>query len=42
MVGATAPDFEAPAVVGDKIEENFQLSQYLGKYVVLFTYPLDW
>ena len=42
MVGSSAPDFEAPAVVGDKIEEDFTLSNHAGKYIVLFTYPLAW
>ncbi|MEB3226757.1 MAG: peroxiredoxin [Synechocystis sp.] len=39
-VGQLAPDFTATAIV----EQNFQtlkLSSYLGKYVVLFFYPLD-
>lgn len=42
MIGATAPDFEAEAVVDGKIVENFELSQFAGKYIVLFSYPLDW
>ena len=39
-VGAPAPDFEATAVV-DQDFETVKLSQYRGKYVVLFFYPLD-
>jgi peroxiredoxin (alkyl hydroperoxide reductase subunit C) len=42
LVGKPAPDFSATAVVnGGDFEENFTLSQFLGKYVVLFFYPLD-
>jgi peroxiredoxin (alkyl hydroperoxide reductase subunit C) len=42
LVGKTAPDFEAAAVVdGNKIVENFKLSDYKGKHIVLFFYPLD-
>jgi peroxiredoxin (alkyl hydroperoxide reductase subunit C) len=37
-----APDFTAVAVMGDNtFNENFSLSDYRGKYVVLFFYPLD-
>ena len=39
-VGAPAPDFEATAVV-DGDFETVKLSQYRGKYVVLFFYTLD-
>lgn len=42
LVGKPAPDFSATAVVnGGDFEENFTLSQFQGKYVVLFFYPLD-
>jgi peroxiredoxin 2/4 len=42
LVGKTAPDFEAAAVVnGSEIVENFKLSDYKGKTIVLFFYPLD-
>ena len=42
LVGKKAPDFDAKAVInGNQIIENFSLSQYKGKYVVLFFYPLD-
>lgn len=37
-----APDFKAVAVMGDNtFNESFSLSDYRGKYVVLFFYPLD-
>ena len=37
-----APDFTAVAVMGDNtFNENFSLSDYRGKYVILFFYPLD-
>jgi len=39
-VGMKAPDFEATAVV-DQEFKDIKLSQYRGKYVVLFFYPLD-
>ncbi len=42
LVTKKAPDFVAPAVMpSGVIEENFKLSDYRGKYVVLFFYPLD-
>jgi len=37
-----APSFTAAAVMSDgSIKEDFSLSDYAGKYVVLFFYPLD-
>lgn len=39
-VGQSAPDFEATAVF-DQEFKTFKLSDYRGKYVVLFFYPLD-
>ncbi|MDY7005497.1 MAG: peroxiredoxin [Cyanobacteriota bacterium] len=39
-VGQEAPDFTATAVV-DQEFETIQLSDYRGKYIVLFFYPLD-
>ena len=39
-VGMKAPDFEATAVL-DQEFKDIKLSQYRGKYVVLFFYPLD-
>ena len=42
LVGRNAPDFNAQAVInGGEIVENFTLSQYKGKYVILFFYPKD-
>lgn len=35
-----APDFTATAVIGEEFKE-IKLSDYKGKYVVLFFYPLD-
>ncbi len=37
-----APDFTAVAVMPDNtFNENFSLSDYKGKYIILFFYPLD-
>jgi peroxiredoxin (alkyl hydroperoxide reductase subunit C) len=41
LVGKQAPDFKAKAVVGGKIVDEFTLSQYRGKHVIFFFYPLD-
>ncbi len=42
FIGQQAPDFEAVAVMADgTFKEDFKLSDYRGKYVVLFFYPLD-
>jgi peroxiredoxin (alkyl hydroperoxide reductase subunit C) len=41
LVGKMAPDFKAKAVVRGNIVEDFSLSDFLGKYVVFFFYPLD-
>ena len=41
-VCSEAPNFRAAAVMANgEIKEEFQLSDYRGKYVVLFFYPLD-
>ena len=40
LVGLAAPDFCATAVVDQEFKE-IKLSDYRGKYVVLFFYPLD-
>jgi peroxiredoxin len=41
-VGDVAPDFELPAVLGQR-RQTFRLSEYLGKKnVVLAFYALDW
>jgi peroxiredoxin (alkyl hydroperoxide reductase subunit C) len=42
IVGTAAPAFTAPAVMpSGEIEENFNLADLNGKYVVLFFWPLD-
>ncbi len=42
LVNKQAPDFTAPAVMGDgRIKENFKLSDLKGKTVVLFFWPMD-
>ena len=42
LVTKEAPDFTATAVMGDNsFKEDFSLSDYKGKYVVLYFYPLD-
>ena len=40
VIGQQAPDFNATAVVDGQFKE-IKLSDYKGKYVVLFFYPLD-
>ena len=40
-VGDLAPDFELPAVVGDK-RQKFKLSDLCGQNVVLAFYVLNW
>jgi len=40
LVGLPAPEFSATAVVDQEFKE-INLSDYRGKYVVLFFYPLD-
>ncbi|MDE3056007.1 MAG: peroxiredoxin [Verrucomicrobiota bacterium] len=41
LVGKKAPEFKAKAVIQDKIHEDFCLSDFSGKIVVFFFYPLD-
>lgn len=41
LVGKPAPEFSVTAVQGGEVIENFTLSQFKGKYVILFFYPLD-
>jgi len=42
FIGQPAPDFEAVAVMPDgSFKEDFKLSDFRGKHVVLFFYPLD-
>ncbi len=40
LVNKPAPDFDAQAVVGGQFK-NVKLSDYKGKYVILFFWPLD-
>ncbi len=41
LVTKEAPDFKAQAVMPDNSFKEISLSDYRGKYVVLFFYPLD-
>jgi len=42
LVARQAPDFTATAVMPDNsMKEDFKLSDFRGKYVILFFYPLD-
>ncbi len=41
LVTKPAPDFKATAVMADNSFEEISLSQYRGKYTILFFYPLD-
>lgn len=41
QVGQKAPDFKAEAALGNDEFKMFQLSDYKGKWLVLFFYPLD-
>lgn len=41
LVLKKAPAFQAPAVIGNEVEQNFSLEKFEGKYVVLFFYPKD-
>src|SRR5687767_12494596 len=41
LVGKKAPDFSADAVTGEGEFKTLKLSDYKGKWVVLFFYPLD-
>ena len=41
LVAKKAPNFTAQAVMEDNSMEDLTLSDYRGKYVVLFFYPLD-
>lgn len=41
QVTQPAPDFTATAVMADNSFKDIKLSEYKGKYVVLFFYPLD-
>ena len=42
LIGKKAPDFKTSAVIdGNKIVDDFAISNFEGKYTVLFFYPLD-
>jgi len=41
LVGKAAPEFTAQAVMPDNSFQEIKLSDYRGKHVVLFFYPLD-
>ncbi|OAD06843.1 hypothetical protein MUCCIDRAFT_186509 [Mucor lusitanicus CBS 277.49] len=41
QVQKLAPEFDAPGVIDGQIVEHIKLSDYRGKYVVLFWYPMD-
>jgi len=41
LVGKPAPEFRSKAVINGKIVDDFRLSEYRGKYVLFFFYPLD-
>ncbi|MFC5300018.1 peroxiredoxin [Azospira restricta] len=41
LVGKQAPDFTATAVFGNNEMKPLKLSDYQGKYVAMFFYPLD-
>jgi peroxiredoxin 2/4 len=41
LVGKPAPQFQAKAVIGNKIVKDFSLKNFQGKYLTLFFYPLD-
>lgn len=41
LIGKKAPEFKAKAIIDRQIKEDFTLSQYKGKYVLFFFYPLD-
>lgn len=41
LVNKEAPDFTVPAVMPDGSTQDLKLSDYRGKYVVLFFYPKD-
>lgn len=41
LVGKPAPDFSDKAVKDTQVIDNFSLSQFKGKHIVFFFYPLD-
>jgi len=40
-VGEQCPDIEVGALVGDDVNQTVRISNYKGKWVVLYFYPLD-
>ena len=41
LIGKKAPEFKAKAVIKNKFDEDFSLSNFQGRYVIFFFYPLD-
>jgi peroxiredoxin (alkyl hydroperoxide reductase subunit C) len=41
LIGKIAPQFSVQAVAEGKVQSDFSLRDYLGKYIVFFFYPLD-
>jgi peroxiredoxin (alkyl hydroperoxide reductase subunit C) len=41
LIGKKAPEFQAKAIIKDKFDDDFSLSNFHGKYVIFFFYPLD-
>ncbi|MCB1107648.1 MAG: peroxiredoxin [Chlamydiia bacterium] len=41
LIGKKAPHFKASAVTKGKVNHNFSLDLFSGKYVIFFFYPLD-
>lgn len=41
LIGRSAPHFKAKAMINGKIVDDFSLSDFQGKYVIFFFYPLD-
>lgn len=41
IIGKPAPQFDTVAVMPDQTFKNVKLSDYKGKWVILFSYPLD-
>ena len=41
LVGKKAPEFQAKAVIKDQVIDDFCFSDFSGKYIVFFFYPLD-
>lgn len=41
LIGKKAPNFKAATVENGKINEDFSLDLFAGKYIIFFFYPLD-